>query len=154
MSRLKILIDRLTEFGVNPDVDTADKVKTLKKLLVEIYAEYLNVEVDFDKESYEEEPNFEYNAVRKNVKSNFPDFDWYSIILDQNKMIPDIEVAIGDAIDDLTDIIKDMLVIKWRMENTSEMNAVWHFEFLMRAHSEQHLVALLKYLKNKRSLQF
>lgn len=149
MSQLKTLIDRLTEFGVNPDVDTTDKVKTLKKLLVEIYAEYLNIEPDFDKENYGEEPNFEYDAVRENVKLNFPDFDWYSTILDQNKMVPDVEVGIGDAVDDLTDIIKDLLVVKWRMENTSDMNAVWHFEFLMRAHSERHLVDLLKYLKDK-----
>ena len=147
MSKLRELIDKITEFGINPKVDLIDKIDVLKKLLVGIYSEFLNLEFEFDETDYNEEPDFDYNEIKKNVKSNFPDFDWYSMVLDSNKMEPDVEIGIGDEIDDLIDIIKDLLAVKWRMENTSEKDALWHFELSMRTHSEQHLVDLLKRLK-------
>ena len=149
MSKLRELIDKITEFGINPKVDLIDKIDVLKKLLVGIYSEFLNLEFEFDETDYNEEPDFDYNEIKKNVKSNFPDFDWYSMVLDSNKMGPDIEIGIGDEIDDLIDIIKDLLAVKWRMENTSENDALWHFELSMRTHSEQHLVDLLKRLKER-----
>ena len=133
MSKLRELIDKITEFGINPKVDLIDKIDVLKKLLVGIYSEFLNLEFEFDETDYNEEP----------------DFDWYSMVLDSNKMEPDIEIGIGDEIDDLIDIIKDLLAVKWRMENTSENDALWHFELSMRTHSEQHLVDLLKRLKER-----
>lgn len=149
MSKLRKLIDEITEFGINPKVELTDKTDVLKKLLVGIYSEFLNVEFVFDETDYDEEPDFNYNEIKENVKSNFPDFDWYSMVLDLNKMEPNIEIGIGDALDDLTDIIKDMLVVKWKMDNTSEKDSLWEFEFSMRTHSEQHLIDLLKYLKEK-----
>ena len=149
MSKLRKLIDEITEFGINPKVELTDKTDVLKKLLVGIYSEFLNVKFEFDETDYDEEPNFNYNEIKENIKSNFPDLDWYSMVLDSNKMEPNIEIGIGDELDDLTDIIKDLLEVKWRMENTSEKDAIWHFELLMRTHSEQHLVDLLKRLKER-----
>jgi hypothetical protein len=149
LSKLRKLIDEITEFGINPKVELTDKTDVLKKLLVGIYSEFLNVEFKFDETDFEQEPDFNYNEIKENVKSNFPDFDWYSMVLDLNKMEPNIEIGIGDALDDLTDIIKDMLVVKWKMDNTSEMDSLWEFEFSMRTHSEQHLIDLLKYLTEK-----
>ena len=149
MSKLKKLIDQITEFGINPKVELTNKTDVLKKLLVGIYLEFLNVEFEFDETDYDEEPGYDYNEINQNVKSNFPDFDWYSMILDSNKLEPNIEIGIGDELDDLTDIIMDLLEVKWRMENTSEKDAIWYFELLMRSHSEQHLVDLLKRLKER-----
>jgi len=149
LSNLKKLIDQITEFGINPKNELTDKTDVLKKLLVGIYSEFLNVEFEFDETDNDKEPNFDYNEIKQNVKSNFPDFDCYSMVLDLNRIEPNVEIGIGDALDDLTDIIKDLLVVKWKMENTSEMDALWEFEFSMRTHSEQHLIDLLKYLKEK-----
>ena len=58
-------------------MELTDKTEVLKKLLVGIYSEYLNVKFEFDETDYNEEPNFDYNEINQNVKSNFPDFDWY-----------------------------------------------------------------------------
>ncbi|WP_255362825.1 DUF5063 domain-containing protein [Tenacibaculum sp. MAR_2009_124] len=107
------------------------------------------MEFEFDEKDYDEESDLDYNKIKENVKSNFPDFDWYSMVLDSNKMEPNIETGCGDELDDLSDIIKDLLTVKWRMENTSKNDALWHFELLMRTHSEQHLVDLLKRLKER-----
>jgi hypothetical protein len=149
LSKLRKLIDQITEFGINPKVGISDKTDFLKKLLVEIYSEYLNVDFEFDNKEYEEEPEFDYAEIRKNVKSNFPNFDWYSMVLNLNEMQPNVEIGIGDALDDLTDIIKDLLAVKWKMDNTSEMDALWEFDFSMRTHSEKHLIDLLKFINEK-----
>ncbi|TMU54812.1 DUF5063 domain-containing protein [Flagellimonas algicola] len=149
MSELRKLIDGITEFGTNPNVELDDNTEILKKQLVGIYHEFLNVEPEFDDGDFEEEPDFDYKKILKNVKFNFPDFGWYSTILDTNQMEPNVEIGIGDELDDLTDIIKDLLEIKWRMENTTEKDAIWHFELKMRTHAEQHIVDLLKRLKER-----
>ena len=149
MSELRNLIDQITEFGTNPNVELTDKTTTLKKLLIGLYYEFLYVDFEFDETEYDEEPDFDYNQIKENVKSNFPDFGWYSNVLDLNKMEPNVEIGVGDALDDLTDIIQDLMVVKWKMENTSEMDALWQFEFSMRTHSEQHLIDLIKFLKEK-----
>lgn len=149
MSKLLKLINRITEFGLKPEIQSDNKELEIQQLLVGLYSEYLNLEAEFDEEDFEEEPTIDYNQIKKNVQANFPDFGWYHSVWECHNVIPDAEVNTGDAIDDLTDIIKDMLAIKWRMENTSEKDSLWNFDFSMRTHSEQHLVNFLKYLKDK-----
>ena len=149
MSDLKDLIEKITEFGTNPNVGLDNKKVVLKNLLVSIYYEFINTTTEFDEEDYPDEPQLNFKEILKNIKSNFPDFGWYSTSLDSNKLIPNAEIAHGDELDDLADIIKDLLEVKWRMENTSKKDAIWHFEFNMRTHSEQHLLDLLKRLKER-----
>ncbi|WP_375559599.1 hypothetical protein ACE193_17945 [Bernardetia sp. OM2101] len=154
LNNLTNLINKLTEFGTSPKVEYEDKILELKILLVEIYAHFLNSDssqLEDDKKDDDEidPPNFDYNETRKIVESNFPDLGWYSTTLEINETWKESNLAIGDAIDDLTDIINDLLEIKWRFENTTEKKALWYFELLMRIHSEQHLVDLLKYLKDR-----
>ncbi len=42
LNNLVNLIHKLTEFGINPKVESENKILELKRLLVEIYANYLN----------------------------------------------------------------------------------------------------------------
>ena len=149
MSQLFKHIDRLTEFGTNPKIESERKIDELKKLLVGIYAEYLNMESDFDQKDFEDEPEFNFKEIRRNIEANFPEFGLYHSFFDAHNAIPDGGVVTGDALNDLSDLIIDMLVVKWRFENTSEDEAIWHFQFIMRIHSEQHVVDFLKYLKDK-----
>jgi hypothetical protein len=149
LSELRKLIEQITEFGINPKVELTDKANILKKLLVGIYSEFLKTEFEFDETDYEHEPNFDYTEILENVKANFPDFGLYSSVLDSNKMEPNVKTGMGDELDDLTDIIKDLLVVKWKMENTSIDDALWQFHFSMQSHCEQHLVNLLKRLKER-----
>lgn len=149
MNKLLKLINRITEFGLINNVKSGNKELEIQQLLVEIYSEYLSLETEFDDEDYGDEPSFDYDVIKKNVETNFPDFGWYHSIRESHKIMPDADIVAGDAIDDLTDIIKDLLEVKWCFENSSEKNAKWVLSDLMRTHSEQHLVDLLKYLKDK-----
>lgn len=149
LSKLLPRINALSEFGLASGIHAKDRYSLLKRLLVEIYLEFLSIEeeIEHDKE-YDQRPEFDYHGIRRNIETNFPDLSWYQSVLNPKGIYSEIQLGIGDAVDDLTDIIKDLLEVKWRIENTSELDALWHFQFLMRAHTEQHLVDLLKYLKD------
>ena len=70
--------------------------------------------------------------------------------MNTEKVLDDPENAIGDAIDDLSDIIYDLLEVKWRKENNSENDACFFFELLFSNHIQEHLLGLLNYMKNKK----
>lgn len=149
MNNIEKHIKRITEFGIHDKVKSDNKEQEIQKLLVGLYSEYLNLEVTFDDGDFEDQPTFDYDAIKKNVEANFLDFGWYHSVYESHLILPDAYLVTGDAIDDLSDIIKDMLEIKWLFENTSATYAKWCFKDIMRSHSEQHLVNFLKYLKDK-----
>ena len=149
MSKIKKLIDRIVEFGTNEKLESENKVLEIQRLLVGIYAEYLNVETEFDPTDYDEPLNLDYDGIRSVVMEHFPDFGWYHSAWESHKIIEDADLVTEDSIDDLADIIKDLIEVQWRLENNSEKDGIYHFEYLMKNHSEQHLVNFLKYLKDK-----
>jgi len=109
----------------------------------------LKVETEFDENDYEEPINLDYDGIRSIVTEHFPDLGWYHSVWESHKINEDPELVTEDSIDDLTDIIKDLIEVQWRLENNSEKDGLYQFEFLMKHHSKQHLVNLLKYLKDK-----
>lgn len=148
MSKLKKLIDRIVEFGTNEKLQSENKTLEIQRLLVGIYAEYLNVETEFDETDYEEPINLDYDGMRSIVTEHFPNFSWYHSVWESHKINEDVELTTRDSIDDLTDIINNLIEVQWRLENNSEKDGLYKFEFLMKKHSEQHLVNLIKYIKD------
>jgi len=148
LSKLKKLIDRIVEFGTNEKLQSENKTLEIQRLLVGIYAEYLNVETEFDETDYEEPINLDYDGMRSIVTEHFPNFGWYHSVWEGHKINEDVELTTRDSIDDLTDIINDLIEVQWRLENNSEKDGLYQFEFLMKKHSEQHLVNLIKYIKD------
>ncbi|UBZ06372.1 DUF5063 domain-containing protein [Salegentibacter mishustinae] len=149
MSNLKSLIDRIVEFGTDEKLVSANKELEIQKLLVAIYSEYLQLETEFDNTDYEEPIRLDYDGIRSVVTSHFPDFSWYHSVWESHEINRKADITSEDSIDDLTDIIKDLIEVQWRLENNSEKDGLYQFAFLMKNHSEQHLVNLLKYLKDR-----
>lgn len=149
MTELIPTINEIVKYGLEPNLTTTDKEKELEKSLVKIYSLYFDIEFKFDERDYPDFDKNEYADIRKNVISNFKDFGFYKTVLD----IIDIESIkdneIGDALDDLTDIILDLLEIKWRIENNSLADGLWFFELSFYSHTQQHIIDLLKYIKQK-----
>ncbi len=149
MERLKALIETLIRFGTHSqEIEEAEKIRTLQRLLVEIYSIYLSMKPEFEETKHENQPSFDYEEIRLQVSANFPALGFYSTVLNPNEVGEETEIGVADAIDDLSDIIKDMLAVRWRIQNISLKDAVYHFEFSMRTHSEKHLLDLLRYLKS------
>ncbi|WP_269242503.1 DUF5063 domain-containing protein [Flavobacterium limnophilum] len=149
MKELIPTINKIVKFGLEPKLTEVNKQESLEKNLVKIYSMYFDVDYKFDEKDYEEFDSQKFPNIRQNVESNFENFGFYKTILDINNFENHQEDAIGDAVDDLTDIIQDLLEVKWRIENNSLEDGLWFFNFIFRSHTQQHILDLLNYIKQK-----
>jgi hypothetical protein len=147
MRELIPTINKIAKYGLQPNLTEVDKEKSLAKSLVKIYNLYFEIEYEFDETDYPDFDNEKYQNIRQNVESNFKDFGFYKMVLEINDMVND-EIGIGDAVDDLSDIIKDLLEVKWRIENNSLNDGLWFFNFIFNSHTEKHIIDLLNYIKH------
>lgn len=104
------------------------------------------IEYKFDEADYTDNSNFEYSVIRQKVEKRFPNLGLYNIALDVSEKTGNSEIATSDAIDDITDITLDLLRVRWRFENTSINDALWHYELSFRSHWGRHLRDLQLYL--------
>ena len=149
MTELIPTINEIVKYGLEPNLATTDKEKKLEKNLVKIYQLYFDIKYKYDETDFTEFDKTEYSNIRKNVTSNFKDFGFYKTILDIEDIDNTKDNALGDALDDITDIIIDLLEIKWRIENNSLADGLWFFELIFYTHTQQHILDLLNYMKQK-----
>jgi hypothetical protein len=150
MTELIPAINEIVKYGLEPNLTATAKEKLLERNLVKIYNVYFDIEFKFDETQYPDFEKIKLTEIRQNVKSNFPDFGFYKTTLDIYDIDNLHDNAIGDAIDDLSDIIFDLLEIKWRIENNSLADGLWFFELTFHAHTQQHILDLLNYMKQKK----
>jgi hypothetical protein len=119
----------------------------LERDLVRLYVMQWEVQCVFDDKEY---PEWDRSLpdLRKNIANNFPNFGWYKVVLNPDDMTEYNEIGLGDAVDDLHDIIREILEVKWRLEYNSVDNGLWFFKFIFSAHIKEHLIGLLKYLND------
>ena len=134
MAGLIQTINEIVKYGLQANLMVIDKEKLLERNLIKIYNFYFDIKFEFYKTDYPEFDKSILPDIRKNVVSNFEDLGFYKIILDINDIENLKDNAIGDAVDDLTDIIIDLLEIKWRMVNNSLADGLWFFELTFRIH--------------------
>ncbi len=148
MKELIPIIDEIVKYGLQTNLDEKEKENFLAKNLVKIYNLSIDINYEFDETDYPDFDDEKFPNIRKNVESNFKDFGFYKIVLDINDMVND-KIGLGDAVDDLSDIIKDLLEVKWRIENNSLNDGLWFFDFIFNSHTEKHILDLLNYIKQK-----
>lgn len=149
MTELIPTINEIVKYGLQPNLTITNKEKLLEKDLVKIYNLYFDIKFDFDETDYPDFDKSNLPNIRQNIESNFTDFGFYKSILDFNDIDNLQDNAIGDAIDDLNDIIIDLLEIKWRIENNSLADGLWFFQLTFYSHIQQHILDLLNYMKQK-----
>lgn len=149
MKDLIATINEIVKYGLEPNVEEQDKERRLERNLVKIYNLYFQIDYAEDDNEY---PEFEksYDEIRKNVESNFKDYGYYKKIADINNLDNFDDVVVGDAIDDLTDIILELLEVKSRIENNGMNDGPYYFEFAFSSHIQSHLINLLKYINQKK----
>lgn len=150
MSRdeIKQVIDdflALVEKGCGSIEENETKLKLLldKLALAQHFAAY-----KFDEKVYTEAPSNTEKDLPKLVATRFPKYGYYNVVADVTTKIAETEVNAGDAIDDITDIARDLFETKWRWENNSNDNGLWHFKNSFEIHWAQHLRELQIYLLN------
>ncbi len=147
MTELVPTINEIVKYGLQSNLTVADKEKLLERHLVKIYDLYFDIEYKFDETDFPDVDKSQLPDIRQNVSSNFKDFGFYKTILDINDIENLKDNAIGDAIDDLSDIIADLLEIKWRIENNSLADGLWYFQLIFYSHTQQHILNLLNFMK-------
>ena len=149
MTELIPTINKIIKYGLQANLVETDKEKLLERNLVKIYNLYFDIEFEFDKTDFLDFDKSKLPNIRENVESNFIDFGLYKMVIDISDLDNLKENSIGDAVDDLTDIIIDLLEIKWRIETNSLADGLWYFELIFYSHTQQHILDLLNFMKNK-----
>ncbi|WP_435274602.1 DUF5063 domain-containing protein [Psychrobium sp. nBUS_13] len=102
---------------------------------------------EFDENDYPSAPPSKYQEIRNKVESKFPELGMYhSASYDKNLLISNETVAVGDAVDDIADIVGDLIEIEWYFGNTSDADALWHLETSYRSHWGNDLREVQLYL--------
>jgi hypothetical protein len=149
MTQLIPTINEIVKYGLQPNLTDNDKEKLLERNLVKIYDLYFDIEYIFDDTDFPDFAKIQLPYIRQNVESNFKGLGLYKTVLDINDLDNSKNNSIGDANDDLTDIIIDLLEIKWRIENNSLADGLWFFQLIFYSHTQKHILDLLNYLKQK-----
>jgi hypothetical protein len=150
MKELIPTINEIVKYGLYPNLTTTDRHKLLEKDLIKIYSLYFQINYEFDNADF---PNFDASQlpnIKQNLKSNFSDFGLYKTALDIDDIDNLNDNAIVEAIDDLADITFDLLEIKWRIESNSLNDGLWYFDLIFPSHTQQHILNLLNYLKQRK----
>lgn len=149
MTELIPTINEIVKYGLKPSLSVTDKEKLLERNLVKIYDLYFDIQYEFDETDFPDFDKSHLPDIRQNVSRNFQDFGFYKTIININDVNNMSDIALGDAIDDLNDIILDLLEIKWRIENNSLADGLWYFQLIFHGHTQQHILDLLNFMKQK-----
>lgn len=149
MEDLILIIDNICRYGLYSTINLTNKEQDLEKNLVGLYLKYFEINDESDSKDYPAYQKPKSVLLRKNISSNFPTFSWYHHVVEADQIDKEAHLVMGDAVDDLADIILDLLEVKWRREHNSLEDAIWFFKFIFQAHTQQHLIDLLSFLKTK-----
>lgn len=151
MEELILIINNISRYGLSSNITIENKEEDLEKNLVQLYVKYFEINGVTDTAIYSKYQKPNYASFRENIASNFPAWGWYHMVIDGHQILKDAAIVTGDAVDDLTDIILELLEVKWRYTHNSLEDAAWFFKFIFKAHIQQHLLDLLSFLKSKNS---
>ncbi|MEW8102315.1 MAG: DUF5063 domain-containing protein [Candidatus Thiodiazotropha endolucinida] len=108
-----------------------------------------NVKYEFDETEYPEAPERDYQLIREKAQKRFPDLGFYNMHQEITEKVKQGEIIVGDALDDISDIVGDLRDVLWCFENTSKNDALWHYQNSFRSHWGRHLRELQLYLHDK-----
>ncbi len=80
----------------------------------------------------------------------FPSFGLYNIPDPITKRLGEPDVTMGWALDDVTDISRDLWKVRWRLHHTSQNDALYEFVESYWIHWGRHLRYLQFYLQGRR----
>jgi hypothetical protein len=127
---------------------TEENEAKLKLLLDKLALAQYFVTYKFDKKDYADAPRKTDAELRKMVTVQFPNYGYYNVAEDVTTKIGESNAIVGDAIDDIADIAKELYETKWRWDNNSPEDSLWHFKNNFEMHWGEHLRELQIYLLN------
>ncbi|MEP2772984.1 MAG: DUF5063 domain-containing protein [Fulvivirga sp.] len=147
LDNLTIIAEDICRWSNSNRQKLPNKINFLQKQLLHLYI----LERTFHKPSLEavsdaNPPESEYEQIRSGIEKNLPELGFYHKVTNPLDVSNKIETGIGDAVDDLTDIIQDLTEFIWWANNSEEAEAIWHFKQRFKIHTHEHLIGLIYYL--------
>jgi hypothetical protein len=105
-----------------------------------------DITYEFDEADYAEHPAEDYQATYQVVGRRFPTLGYYNVPNSITREIGESKISVGDAIDDVVDILLDLKDVIWRFQNTSADDALWDLSEGFKYHWGRHLRQLQLYL--------
>lgn len=131
------------------DESELDEPNLLIAALDKLAYSIIHINYVFDETDFPESPEQNYQLIRKKVQKRFPTLGYYNVAQDISDNLEKSIVVVGDAIDDISDIVVDLSEVMWCFENTSENDALWHYQNSYKTHWGKHLRELQLYLHDK-----
>lgn len=143
---LRTAIEDYLAVLVPSEIEEAARINELIVRLDVLALASHEVKFKFDEQDYADPPRRDNKALREVVAKLFPTLGHYSVALDVSEKTEKSTLSVGDAVDDIADIAVDLNEVLWRLENTSEDDALFYFQLLFRNHWGLHLRRLQLYL--------
>jgi hypothetical protein len=132
-----------------PPASATERLRLLAELLdALVHAYHCAPESFVDDDREPSELVTSYERFRDLASRAFPDFGYYAVVVPKPEV--DLPQMMGDAIDDLADIARDMAEVVWRWDNVDPKDAAWYYR-LNYLHWGGHLLELRRYIHH---LQF
>jgi hypothetical protein len=115
---------------------------------LELYTLRIDLDSGFDINPEVEYARLDYNDLRKELSKSFKDLSYYHSVLNLLKVHEKPDQAMGDAMDDLCDIVMDVTESEQAFLANDESNGLWSLRFSFDTHWAEHLIAIKAYLLN------
>lgn len=109
-----------------------------------VAAFHASSDVQLDLDEGDDAPEIEFELLYEKWGKRFVSFGYYPDVAPDADPLE--ESSIGDAIDDLADISRDLLEAKWYADRGRLDNAIWTFRFGYQSHWGRHLHDLRRYV--------
>ena len=144
---IRALVDDFVQYILREEGDDLD---VLVAWLDRLAASMESVIFHFDETEYPDAPERQYKKLSELISRRFPSLSYYNVTTAEFGDTKKAEILVADAVDDLADITLELIDVQWYFENTSESNALWHYENGYRFHWARHLRDLQSYLLHAR----
>ncbi len=132
---------------IDEGADSVEQNEYLLKIYLDRFAlASSEIEVPFDYQEYLGGSSENEESLRKEICSRFPNYGFYNIPDAISKEIANTEVLVGDGIDDLLDITKELRSIKMFWDKEGSQKAMSAFLASYKQHLGDHLRELQYYI--------
>jgi hypothetical protein len=139
-------IDEFLHVVESPLLTPQERLEQLPGALDTLALAMRDMALVFDEKDYPDAPSGDYQSTYRLVGQHFPTLGYYNTPISITTEVGDSRMGIGDAIDDIVDILLDLKKALWRFKNTSVNDALWELNLLYRSHWGTHLRSLQLYL--------
>jgi hypothetical protein len=150
LKNLRNLIDQLISWGDTTFDNHQYHERILTTQLIDLYKSFLLAEETFTNQVFPDPPETSVEEMKEKIKKNFPSWGYYNQILNPVDQLGRPDFGMGDAVDDLAELIKELKGLKWRFEHNCIKDSLWHFRFIFDNHLSLLIINLLRYMEVKK----